>query len=238
MNLYTGAGREGNVGGRRPEAGSRRQEAGGRRQAAGGRRQEAESRRQKAEGRGRGRCRRWTGRSPRFGYCCSKRKMFMDFVSFTWLFVLVVAAHNLEEAIWLPAWSRTVVRWHQAVGNIEFRFAVIVMTLVAIISAWLATVQGRAGLGAYLVTGYALAMLLNVLFPHVVASLVLKRYMPGTATAVLLNLPVTIGLLLRAFRDGYVEPRAFLIFGPMVVIGIVASIPLLFRMGRMVSMRR
>jgi hypothetical protein len=79
------------------------------------------------------------------------------------------------------------------------------MTLVAMISAWLATVQGRASLGAYLVTGYALAMLLNVLFPHVVASLALRRYMPGTATAVLLNLPVTIGLLLRAFREGYVE---------------------------------
>jgi hypothetical protein len=164
--------------------------------------------------------------------------MFMSFVAFTWIFVLVVAAHNLEEAIWLPAWSRTVVRWHQAVGNTEFRFAVIVMTLVAMISAWLATVQGRASLGAYLVTGYALAMLLNVLFPHVVASLVLRRYMPGTATAVLLNLPVTIGLLGRAFREGYVEPRAFLIFGPMVVIGIVASIPLLFRIGRMVSRGR
>jgi hypothetical protein len=164
--------------------------------------------------------------------------MFMSFVAFTWIFVLVVAAHNLEEAIWLPAWSRTVVRWHQAVGNTEFRFAVIVMTLVAIISAWLATVQGRASLGAYLVAGYALAMLLNVLFPHVVASLVLRRYMPGTATAVLLNLPVTIGLLGRAFREGYVEPRAFLIFGPMVVIGMVASIPLLFRIGRMVSRGR
>jgi hypothetical protein len=80
-------------------------------------------------------------------------------------------------------------------------------------------------------------MLLNVLFPHVVASLVLRRYMPGTATAVLLNLPVTIGLLGRAFREGYVEPRAFLIFGPMVVIGIVGSIPLLFWMGRRVSAR-
>jgi hypothetical protein len=57
--------------------------------------------------------------------------------------------------------------------------------------------------------------------------------MPGTATAVLLNLPVTIGLLTRAFREGYIEPHAFFIFGPMVVIGIVASIRLLFWMGRM-----
>ena len=211
MNLYTGAGRKRNVGGRRQEAGPLSPLDG---------------------------LLPAKVLSPRFGYSCSKRKMFMSFVAFTWIFVLVVAAHNLEEAIWLPAWSRTVVRWHQAVGNTEFRFAVIVMTLVAIISAWLATVQGRRSLGAYLVTGYALGLLLNVLFPHVVASLALRRYMPGTATAVLLNLPVTIGLLLRAFREGYVEPRAFLIFGPMVVIGGVASVPLLFWMGRMVSVRR
>jgi uncharacterized membrane protein YraQ (UPF0718 family) len=157
----------------------------------------------------------------------------MSFVSFTWLFVFVVAAHNLEEAIWLPAWSRAVSRWPHAVGNTEFRFAVIVLTLLAVLSAWLATVQGKASLGAYLVAGSALAVLLNVFVPHVAASVVLRSYMPGTATAVLLNLPVTIGLLTRAFREGYIQPHAFLIFGPMVVIGTVASIKPLFRMGRM-----
>ena len=65
-------------------------------------------------------------------------------------------------------------------------------------------------------------MLLNVLFPHVTASPALRRYMPGTATAALLNAPVTIGLLAHAFREGYIEPRAFLIFSPIFVIAIVA----------------
>jgi hypothetical protein len=156
----------------------------------------------------------------------------MSFVQYSWLFVFVVATHNLEEAIWLPAWSRTVGRWYRAVGSTEFRFAVIILTLLAVVSAWLATVQGKASFGAYLVSGYALAMLLNVLVPHVAASVVLRSYMPGTATAVLLNLPVAIGLLSRAFREGYIELHAFLVWGPMVVIGIVVSIKLLFRMGR------
>lgn len=156
----------------------------------------------------------------------------MGFVSLSWLFVGAVAAHNLEEAIWLPAWSQTAGRWHRSVGSAEFRFAVLVLTLLAVFAAWLATVQGKGSLGAYLVAGYALAMLLNVLVPHLLATLFLRRYMPGTATALLLILPVTLGLLREAIRDGDIDWQSFLVFGPMVVAGIVALIPLLFWIGR------
>jgi Protein of unknown function with HXXEE motif len=157
----------------------------------------------------------------------------MTFVQSGWLFAIVIAAHNLEEAVWLPDWSLTAGRWHHAVGNTEFRFAVIVLTLLAAIAAWLAKVQGRESFGAYLVAGYALAMLLNALLPHLLATVAMRRYMAGTATAVLLNLPVTIYVLTLGFREGYIEPHAFLIFGPTVV----ASIPPLFWMGHKLRAR-
>jgi hypothetical protein len=32
----------------------------------------------------------------------------MDFVSLSWLFALAVTLHNVEEALFLPAWSRKV----------------------------------------------------------------------------------------------------------------------------------
>lgn len=105
------------------------------------------------------------------------------------------------------------------------------------IAAWLATVQGRESFGAYLVAGYALAMLLNVLLPHLLATVAMRRYMPGTATAVLLNLPVTIYVLTLGFREGYIEPHTFLIFGPVVVVGIIALILLLFWVGRKLRAR-
>ena len=134
--------------------------------------------------------------------------------------------------MWLPGWSKTAGRWHPAVGKTEFRFAVFVLTALAGVAAWLATVQGKASFGAYLVAGYALAMLLNVLFPHLLATLVLRRYMPGTATALLFILPVTAGLIMLGVRDNYIEARTFLIYGPLVVLGIIALIPVLFRIGR------
>ncbi len=159
------------------------------------------------------------------------------FVILAWLFVAAVALHNLEEAIWLPAWFRGAGRWHHAVAAYEFRFALLVLTGVACIAALLATIQGRESVGAYLLCGYALAMLLNVAVPHVLATVVMRRYMPGTATAVALNLPVTILLLRCAFDESYISPAVFKFAGPAVVLGIVMLIPLLFLIGRKVTRR-
>jgi hypothetical protein len=156
----------------------------------------------------------------------------MSFETLAWIFVSAVAVHNLEEAIWLPAWSKSAGRWHAAVGSGEFRFAVAVLTAFAVAAAWLAVHQGKASMGAYLLCGYALAMVLNVLFPHVLASLVMRRYMPGTATALALNLPAGAFLIAAALNQDYIAIPSFLLSGPAVVIAIVGSIPLLFWLGR------
>lgn len=74
----------------------------------------------------------------------------MAFGLVTWLFAAAVAAHNTEEAIWLPAWSKTASKWHPAVTAIEFRFATAVLTLLAILAAALAG-RGKGSAGAYLV---------------------------------------------------------------------------------------
>jgi len=156
----------------------------------------------------------------------------MTFALMTWLFVVAVAAHNLEEAIWLPGWSQSAGRWHPAVTAIEFRFAVVVLTAFAAATAALANWQGKGSVGAYLVTGYALAMLLNVIFPHILATLALRRYTPGIVTAILAILPATTGLIWSAFRENFVELHRFLAVGPVLVIGILISIPLLFWLAR------
>jgi hypothetical protein len=54
--------------------------------------------------------------------------------------------------------------------------------------------------------------------------------MPIAATAVLLILPATMGLIWSAFCENYVEPQRFFEVGPAVVIGIMISLPLLFWM--------
>ena len=156
----------------------------------------------------------------------------MTFGILIWLFVLATALHNFEEALWLPTWSLRAGRWHSVVSSSQFRGAVIVLTLFAALCAFLARVGGKGSVGAYLVTGYALTMLLNVLAPHVTASLVMRRYMPGTATALLFNLPATLLLLRAAFVEHQIEMGVFLWAGPLVVLSILVSIPVLFYLFR------
>jgi hypothetical protein len=156
----------------------------------------------------------------------------MNFILLALLFALAITLHNIEEAILLPAWSKMAGKWHHPVGAREFRFAVIVLTVLAYVAAGLAMVYGKESMGTYLLTGYALAMLLNVFFPHVIATLVMRRYAPGTLTALLLNLPVSLLLLHRGFQDGYIHSQRFVWAGPLVVVGIMVSIPLLFALGR------
>jgi hypothetical protein len=166
----------------------------------------------------------------------------MRFELLSWLFALAVTVHNLEEAVLLPAWSQAAGRWQRPVGAPvgaeEFRFAVTVLTVLAYAAAYLATVGGRESAGAYLVAGYALAMMINAFLPHTLATLITRRYAPGTATALLLNLPVTGLLLWRTFEEGYVWPSRFVWAGPLVALLILAAIPVLFAVGRWLLERR
>jgi hypothetical protein len=75
-------------------------------------------------------------------------------------------------------------------------------------------------------------MLLNVFIPHLPATLVLRRYAPGTVTGLLLNLSVTSLLLYSAFQEGYVRSSRFLWAGPLVVSALLGLIPLLFAISR------
>lgn len=156
----------------------------------------------------------------------------MNFVTLAMSFALAITLHNLEEAWLLPTWSQSAGLWHPPIGTLEFCFAVTVLTVLAYAAVYLAVVNGKESVGAYLLEGYALAMLLNVFFPHVLATVVMRRYAPGTLTALLLNFPVTVLLLRQGFKEKYIHMNRFARIGPLVIIGLLAAIPVLFFIGR------
>jgi len=55
------------------------------------------------------------------------------------------------------------------------------------------------------------------------------------AEEALLNLPLSGWLVYRSLAERYVEPSVFVVSGPATVLGTVASIPLLFTIGRKLS---
>lgn len=157
----------------------------------------------------------------------------MQFSLLSWLFAVALTIHNLEEALFMPRWQPPDPRLSHKAGAKAFRLAIVVITALAYIAVYLAQLGGKESFGAYVVTGFALGMLVNVLFPHVLISLRFRCYAPGVVSAVLLILPITALLLYTSFTEGWVLSSKFIWAGPLVVVCMLALLPLLFFLGRL-----
>ena len=156
----------------------------------------------------------------------------MSFQKLQWLFPIAVTLHNSEEAIWLPAWlarHAQEVPVHPNPG--AFRLAVALLTLTAFVVTYLSERKGKETVWAYLVFGYIVTMLANVFIPHIPASMIMRSYTPGVATAVLINLPVMSFLVIQAVRERWVSGRKALAFGIAVPLAIAGIIPMLLLIG-------
>lgn len=156
----------------------------------------------------------------------------MCFESAQWLFPLAITIHNIEEAVWLPEWSQHAARFHRPVGAFEFRFAVVVLTLLGYAVTALSFLHGKGSVATGLFCAYCLAMLLNAFIPHLAAALALRRYAPGLATGLLINVPVTAWILHLAMSEGYVTAELLAVSASIVIPALLISIPVLFAAGR------
>jgi hypothetical protein len=154
------------------------------------------------------------------------------FAHLQWLFPLVILLHNAEEALWLPGWANRTGFWRQPVSPGAFRFAAGVLTGLALAVTWLSARSGGQSLWTYLVFGYMTAMLGNVVYPHVALSIATRSYMPGVATAVIVNLPVVSLLMASALAERQVSGWKAAGFGVGVPGLLILLLPALFQAGR------
>ena len=83
-----------------------------------------------------------------------------------WLFPLVAALHNGEEAIFMPNWvsaHQGELPFHPAAGAILS--GLLLLTVAALAVAILSVRSGKQSVWTYLLFGYAAAMLINVFCP-------------------------------------------------------------------------
>ncbi len=154
----------------------------------------------------------------------------LSFERALWVFPAVIALHNLEEAIWLPRWAAQ--SRFPSPGRAVFAFAASVLTVLASVSTWLSIRQGRQSFWAYLVFGYMVAMLANVVIPHLSMTVLRRSYMPGLGTGLLLIVPVLSTLAVRAVHERFVSGWPAVGSAVLVPIFLLASLPALFALGR------
>jgi len=111
------------------------------------------------------------------------------------LFGIGVTLHNLEEAVYWPDWARSNLTLpFEPSRKIYWILAVLVSVAIWVPIAGVCVLPHDPRFQS-LLSGFALAMAVNAVFPHLALSLIKHSYSPGTATGMLLNLPLGAWLL-------------------------------------------
>jgi cellulose synthase/poly-beta-1,6-N-acetylglucosamine synthase-like glycosyltransferase len=149
------------------------------------------------------------------------------------LFVFAFVIHNIEEAIWLPGWSKHAKKFHKAVNFNEFVFAVLIITILGVLLTFLNSIYNNKIINI-IYLGYVGMMVLNVLFPHLVATIALRRYAPGLITAIVLNAPIGIYIIFESMKK--IEFINIITSTALISIIIVFALPILFRISKLIKL--
>lgn len=144
----------------------------------------------------------------------------MTFRSGVWLLAAALTVHNAEELIFFPEWTRP---------------ALAVVTVAMWVVAALAAGAPPRSKRAYAAVAAAGILGLNVLFPHLLATIVLREYAPGVVTAVLVNSWVAALVVRAALREGIATPRGSVKATGVAIAVVVICLPGLFWIGAMLG---
>jgi hypothetical protein len=147
------------------------------------------------------------------------------------LFLIGFTLHNLEESVWLPEWSKHAKTFHEPVERNQFIFAAIIITTIGCLVTFVNILFDQPGnIANYIYLGFIGMMGINAIFPHLIATLILKKYAPGLLTGILLNLPIACIIIIHYLRKGI--NGYYLLLSFVIVTGIILfSLKYLFKIG-------
>ena len=147
------------------------------------------------------------------------------------LFLFSITLHNIEEALWIPRWSRYTQKFGKQVSGDEFHFAVLVITILAYLATGLFIFFPQNLILKYFFFGFMGAMIFNVVFPHLILTIILKKYSPGLITGVLLIMPFNSLIIVSSLNNSIINLSEVVISTIVVGILLLILIPILEKIG-------
>ena len=147
-------------------------------------------------------------------------------------FCLAITIHNVEEALWLPEWSQSGSSFQQPVTAKEFHFAVFIIMLLAYVLSFLYVRFPKINLLKWAFIGFLGSMVFNAIFRiPLLATIMMKTYVPGVVTGILLNIPINTIILYKLHKINVVTKKEIVISTVVVGILLLAMIRVLFAVG-------
>lgn len=151
------------------------------------------------------------------------------------LFLFAITIHNIEEGIWLTRQQTSTqanVKMHDVVTQDQFLFGLLWVTGFAYLITALYMFYPDIGLFKYAYFGFLGAMIINIIFPHLVSTIIERSYSPGLMTGVLVIIPIN-GLIIHTGLDlGIITVLSFIFSTLIMGAFLVISIPFSFRLGK------
>ena len=147
------------------------------------------------------------------------------------LFLFSITLHNIEEALWIPRWSRYTEKFGKQVSGDEFHFAVLVITILAYLATGLFIFFSENLILKYFFFGFVGAMMFNIIFPHLILTIILKKYSPGLITGILLIMPFNSLIIISSLNNSIINLGEVIISTIVVGILLLILIPILEKIG-------
>lgn len=150
------------------------------------------------------------------------------------LFLFAFTIHNLEEAVWLTRQTSIAgrVKMRKAVSQDQFLFGLFWVTGLAYLITALYMFYPSNDLFKYAYFGYVGGMIINIIFPHLISTIIERCYSPGLFTGILVLVPVNSLIIKTGVDTNTITVTQFMISTLVAAVVILASIPLSFKVGK------
>lgn len=119
-----------------------------------------------------------------------------------WLVPIFLAIHNLEEAPFMEIWYKKLpIKLPLAITTRQFVIAVTLITIAGFVVTYFGVEYLANQTGYLLVLEMQAILLFNAFVPHIATTIRFRMYSPGVITAILIMLPFSFYLFLRAFAE-------------------------------------
>ncbi len=116
-----------------------------------------------------------------------------------------------------------------------FAWSAALATVLPAIAYWAGAARGPRSRWTTLAGWLQAVFLVNVFVPHLAATLWLRRYTPGVASALLVNLPLSWVVLRAAVAEGVVTRRGLVLFGVSAALALGILVAGLLTMGALLE---
>jgi hypothetical protein len=121
----------------------------------------------------------------------------------------VFALHNFEEA-WAIFNAGTFEHNPFVVNSNQFIIAVALFTVLGFVLVFKKKIYRNKKYYQYATTGFTGMLFLNAFFPHILAMICFRTYIPGFITALILILPLTGFILWNIFQSKTLSNKQFI----------------------------